>query len=95
MIISLDQLDLDAATKPDGWREAMLSAGTVVRRQLHISPVRLILIAAKWQQYGDAVETVARPVAKAIDRATAKMGVHTDVAGCGGCAARKARWNRR
>lgn len=40
-------------------------------------------------QYGDAVEIVTKPIARAVDRA-----LGTNLANCGACAKRRERWNK-
>lgn len=42
---------------------------------------------------GDAVEIVARPIAKAIDAVTAPTPIRTNLANCGGCKKRKEKLN--
>lgn len=88
MTIPLKTIQDAAATKPDGWLDAVLKAGTVSGRLLHISRARWALLSAKNGQWGDAVATVAKPVARAVD-----MALGTRVSSCGGCARRHRRLN--
>jgi hypothetical protein len=40
------------------------------------------------KQFGDAVEVIAQPIAKTLDKV-----LKTNISGCGGCKQRKERWN--
>jgi len=88
MIISVKEIEEAAETKPAGWREAVLAAGQINRGLLHISRAKFAALSVSYSQLGDAVATAAKPIARAVDRVA-----KTNLAGCGGCAKRHAKWN--
>ena len=49
----------------------------------------VIIRKIRERKYGDAVETLAKPIARVLDAA-----LGTDLENCGGCAARKEKFNR-
>jgi hypothetical protein len=49
----------------------------------------VIIRKIRQRKYGDVVEIVAKPIARVIDAA-----LGTDMENCGGCAARKEKFNR-
>jgi hypothetical protein len=55
-----------------------------------VSPEKYRLAESiRTRQYGDAVEIVAKPIARAVDKV-----IGTNLVNCGACAKRRERWNK-
>jgi hypothetical protein len=93
MILRLEDIKAAAASKPDGWLDAVLSAGNIRGRFLEISRSKWVAISVAGGQWGDAVGAIARPIAAAIDGATAGGMVKTRLTKCGGCKRRHRKLN--
>jgi hypothetical protein len=95
--VSLQHIDKCKATRPDGYSEALLAAGTVNGNTLSIDHDKLEEIVRKFtpervktvKGLGDLIHKVANPIAKAIDSVAG-----TNVQGCGGCAKRRESLNK-
>lgn len=95
--VSLQHIDDCKATRPSGYAEALLAAGTVNEGYLLIDHDKLEEIVRKFtpnriktvKGLGDLIHKVANPIAKAIDTVAG-----TNVQGCGGCAKRREKLNQ-
>jgi len=95
--VSLQHIDKCKATRPSGYAEALLAAGTVEGKFLAIDHDKLEEIVRKFtpervktvKGLGDLIHKVANPIAKAIDSVAG-----TNVQGCGGCAKRRESLNK-
>ena len=93
MTIPLAKLTEAAPTKPEGWLQRVLKAGETRGSHLHIDRLTWLRLSAEFGQWGDAVAVAAKPIARAIDQASGKVGLQTNVEGCVGCAKRHIKLN--
>jgi len=95
--ISIKQIEDCRATRPEGYADALIAAGSLNGDWLMIEQQSLDAVVrqytpnriAKVQGVGDLIHKVANPVAKAID-----FVAGTNVQGCGGCAKRRENLNK-
>ena len=95
--VSLQHIDKCKETRPSGYAEALLAAGTIKGDILSIDHDKLEEIVRKFtpervkpvKGLGDLIYKVANPIAKAIDSVAG-----TNVQGCGGCAKRREKLNQ-
>jgi hypothetical protein len=93
--IKLDRIPVFCATRESGFMDAVLAAGKTIDGEFRIDSEdwqRLTVIHRKHKKpfgLGDAVATVAQPIARAIDAVAG-----TKIAECGGCSQRRDALNR-
>jgi len=95
--VSLQHIDKCKATRPSGYVDALMGAGTVDNGFLSIDHDKLEEIVRRFtpervkpvKGLGDLIYKVANPIAKAIDSVAG-----TNVQGCGGCAKRREKLNQ-
>ena len=93
--LPLSRLDEFCVTRREGFKEAIIAASTISQDGIIRIPseawAKLIVEYMKPPQrgLGDAVASVAQPIAKAID---AVLG--TNLKGCGGCQQRREALNK-
>ena len=95
--ISVKHIEDCRATRPEGYADALIAAGSIQDGFLMIEQESLDAIVrqytpnriAKVQGVGDLIHKVANPVAKVID-----FVAGTNVQGCGGCAKRRENLNK-
>ncbi len=92
MKIKLDDLERSARTKPVGYLDAVLRVGRIDGDYVVLSYVSYVRLCARFKQYGDAVEAVAKPVALALKLPCYDEKKH--LRADSGCAKRKAKLNR-
>jgi hypothetical protein len=88
MKLRLADLEAAAKNRPAGYLEDCLSRGTVSDGRLELTTAEYLSLCAKYRLAGDAVEVVAKPIARLIDKVTG-----TKLTGCGGCARRREKLN--